>query len=90
MLKTLTKCISFGLLSLLLALGLSVESAYADINFEEEEAGNIFVVPMETSKSNQTSENDELDIDKPMSAESMKELFGDDQVFPFVAGLDSY
>ncbi len=88
-LKTLIKFISFGLLSVFLSLMLFSEYSYADISFSEE-PDTVFAVPIETPKVNQNYENEDLNADIPMNEENMKELFGDDQVFPFVAGLDSY
>ncbi len=42
--------------------------------------------PMEQFKDGENLKNEDVSGDEM----SMKEVFGDDQVFPFVAGLDSY
>ena len=58
--------------------------------FSEDEAEMLLSTPIEPSQVNQTSEKKGLNKDLPMDEAKMKELFGDDQVFPFAAGLDSY
>ena len=65
---------------------IGAQPTIADAISKAENGDNPLGIIIEPSKDNQSSEKKEVSRDEL----DMHDLFGDDQVFPFAAGLDSY
>ena len=81
--KALTLLLTSLALSLVFFTGLI--SGVEAVQLGDDEDGTLGLV-QEPAEDGEGLQNEELSKDEL----SMQELFGDDQVFPFVAGLDSY
>ena len=72
--------------SFLLFSILFIKVAFAQSVYIGQSSEDLIGSTYEPYDSNTKAEKEEQKIDD----QAMKELFGDDQVFPFAAGLDSY
>ncbi len=86
MLPKILQALRLTLFSIVLFLTLFVAGIRADDFSLGDNDDNSLELVRETMDEKHNSESDNIAIDQM----NMKELFGDDQVFPFAAGLDSY
>ena len=82
--------LSIALISLILFSGWDRAAAVKDLSFISDKADNSLQMPIEQSDSNQMMGTDFEE--EPIEDNQMTNYpdLGDAQVFPFVAGLDSY
>ncbi len=88
MIKRIFRATTLVILSGLLTFSIFPGSSSAENipMYENNYNDNALGIVIEPINEKKASSNSELGMDE----ESMKELFGDEQVFPFAAGLDSY
>ena len=87
MLKKIFRATSFAIVSVVLICSILFtgwSSAQAIPNVDNEDSSLTSMTKQ--SAESQNSNNEEISKEDM----NMRELFGDDQVFPFAAGLDSY
>ena len=86
MLKKIFRSTSLIFTAIFLTFLLFSEWASAENTYTEDYGNNSIGTTIESPKEIQSLEKEEVAMDEI----NMDELFGDKQVFPFAAGLDSY
>ena len=75
-----------------LFIGYNSVDAIEEFPTTEENGNNSLKIVFDSSINKQLADNDNDTLESPMEEENISNYpdLGDDQVFPFVAGLDSY